>query len=54
MRGVVEVSVDPNGRVSLASLDPSANGARACLANEVTHMRLPAIGTSYPFQVQLR
>ena len=54
MRGVVEVSVDPNGRVSLASLDPSANGARACLANEVTHMRLPAIGTSYPFRVQLR
>lgn len=54
MRGVVELAVDPNGRVSLTSLDPSANGARTCLTNEVTHMRLPVTGTAYPFQVGLR
>ncbi len=54
MHGVIELAVDESGRVSLTALDPSANGARACLTNEVTHMRLPSAGAAYPFQVQLR
>ncbi len=51
LQGAVELSVSPDGRTTVAQLDPSLEGARACLAHEARFLHFP--GRSQPYGIAL-